>query len=171
MKSRKWFLVGIAAASLLGVPHAFAQQAASEPVRTETQDTNIRAYVELLRSDVSAKRTFIYTNIMQLNDDQAAKFWPIYREYELELNKLNDQKIEGIKEYARTYANMTDAKADELAALALELENKRNDLKKKYHDKMRDQLGGIIAARFLQVENQILMLIDLEIASSLPIVQ
>lgn len=66
---------------------------------------------------------------------------------------------------------MTDAKADELATLALELENKRNDLKKKYYEKVREQLGGIVAARFLQVENQILMVIDLQIASSLPIVQ
>ncbi len=171
MKSRDWFLFGLAVALLVSVPRTFAQQASVEPARTETQETNIRAYVELLRSDVSAKRTLIYTDMMQLNDAQAAKFWPIYREYELELNKLNDQKLEGIKEYARTYSSMTDAKADELATLALELENKRNDLKKKYYGKMREQLGGVIAARFLQVENQILMVIDLQIASSLPIVQ
>ncbi len=171
MKSRKWFLVGITAALLLNVPRTVAQQATAEPARTETQETNIRAYVELLRADVSAKRTLIYTDIMQLNDEQAAKFWPIYREYELELNKLNDQKLEGIKEYARTYSTMTDSKADELAALVLELESKRNDLKKKYYEKMREKVGGIIAARFLQVENQILMVIDLQIASSLPIVQ
>jgi hypothetical protein len=170
MKSGKWFLMGMAAL-VLSVPHSVAQQATAEPARTETQETNIRAYVELLRSDVSAKRTLIYTDIMQLNDEQAARFWPIYREYEVELNKLNDQKLEGIKEYARTYSSMTDAKADELATLALELENKRNDLKKKYYNKMREQLGGVIAARFLQVENQILMVIDLQIASSLPIVQ
>jgi hypothetical protein len=36
---------------------------------------------------------------------------------------------------------------------------------------VREQLGGIIAARFLQVENQMLMVIDLQIASSLPIVE
>jgi hypothetical protein len=171
MNSRKWFLVELAAVLLLTVPRTFAQQAANAPARTETQDTNIRAYVELLRADVNEKRTLIYTNIMQLNDEQAAKFWPIYREYDMELNKLNDQKIEGIKEYARNYSNMTDAKADEIATLALELENKRNELKKTYYTKIREALGGLIAARFLQVENQILMVLDLQIASSLPIVQ
>src|ERR1700686_5240013 len=66
---------------------------------------------------------------------------------------------------------LNDDQADELAKLALELENKRTDLKRKYYEKFREQLGGIIAARFLQVENQMLMVIDLQIASSLPIVE
>jgi hypothetical protein len=167
----KWFLIGALATLLFSAPRTLAQQPTSAPPKTEAQETNIRAYVELLRVDVNAKTTAIYTDIMQFNDEQAAKFWPIYREYDLELNKLNDQKLEGIKEYARTYSNMTDAKADELATLALELENKRNDLKRKYYERVREQLGGIVAARFLQVENQILMVIDLQIASSLPIVQ
>ena len=171
MKSMKWFLVGTVAALLFSVPRTLAQQATSEPPKTETQETNIRAYVELLRADVKVKKTAIYTDLMQFNDEQAAKFWPIYNEYDLELNKLNDQKLEGIKEYARTYTSMTDEKANELATLALELENKRFALKTKYYEKIREQLGGIIAARFLQVENQILMVIDLQIASSLPIVQ
>jgi hypothetical protein len=171
----KWSLIGTLAALLFSVPRTLAQQAASEsptePPRTETQETNIRAYVELLRADVKTKKTAIYTEIMQFNDEQAAKFWTIYNEYDLELNKLNDQKLEGIKEYARTYTSMTDEKANELATLALQLENKRIALKTKYYEKIREQLGGIVAARFLQVENQILMVIDLQIASSLPIVQ
>jgi hypothetical protein len=48
---------------------------------------------------------------------------------------------------------MTDERADELAKLALELENQRNNLKKIYYEKVCEQLGGILAARFLQVEN------------------
>jgi hypothetical protein len=83
---------------------------------------------------------------------------------------LNDKKLAGIQGYAKSYDSMTDAKADELAKLSLELENQRNDLKKTYYEKVREQLGGILAARFLQIENQLLMVIDLQIASSLPIV-
>jgi hypothetical protein len=52
----------------------------------------------------------------------------------------------------------------------LALESQRNDLKRTYYEKVRTQLGGIVAARFLQVENQLLMVIDLQIASSLPVV-
>jgi hypothetical protein len=173
MQAMKWILSAALAAAFFQAPNVLAQQPRSDiqPATTESQDTNIRAYVELLRLDVRAKKTAIFTEIMQFNDQQAAKFWPIYSEYDIDLQKLNDQKLAGIQEYAKNFGNMTDEKADELAKLALELENKRNDLKKTYYEKVREQLGGIIAARFLQVENQLLMVIDLQIAASLPIVQ
>lgn len=181
MKSILWIAAAGIAALLMYAPTVLTQtnapSAASElqgsapPATTETQEANINAYVELLRSDVKTKKVAILTELMQLNDDQSAKFWPIYREYDFELQKLNDQKLAGIKEYAKNYQSMTDEKANELALLALALENKRNDLKKLYYEKVRDQLGGIIAARFLQIENQMLMVVDLQIASSLPIVE
>jgi len=173
MQAMKWILSAALAAAFFHAPNVLAQQPRSDiqPATTESRDTNIRAYVELLRLDVRTKKTAIFTEIMQFNDQQASKFWPIYSEYDIDLQKLNDQKLAGIQEYAKTFRNMTDEKADELAKLALELENKRNDLKKIYYEKIREQLGGIIAARFLQVENQLLMVIDLQIAASLPIVQ
>jgi hypothetical protein len=170
MKSMKWILAAAVAAFFcaLGV---FARQTDTQLLTTESQQTNIRAYVELLRADVRAKKTAIIAEIMNFDDEQAEKFWPIYREYDLELQTLNDRKLAGIQEYAKNYDKMTDEKADELASLALALENKRNDLKKKYYEKVREQLGGIVAARFLQVENQLLMVMDLQIAASLPVVQ
>jgi hypothetical protein len=173
MQAMKWVIATVLAAAFFYTPNVLAQQPSSDihPATTESQETNLRAYIELLRVDVRTKKTAIFTEIMQFNEQQAAKFWPIYTEYDSELQKLNDQKLAGIQEYAKNFGNMTDEKADELAMLALDLENKRNDLKKTYYEKVREQLGGIIAARFLQIENQLLMVIDLQIAASLPIVQ
>jgi len=179
MKSIKWIMAVAVTALFCNAPNVLAQKtstppaapAAAAPATTNDQETNIRAYVELLRSDVKTKKTAILVDIMQLTDDQAEKFWPIYREYDYELQALNDKKLAGIQEYAKNYQNMTDEKADELAKLALALENQRNALKAKYYEKFREQLGGVLAARFLQVENQMLMVIDLQIASSLPIVE
>ena len=181
MKSMKWILAAALTVAFFHAPNAFAQQtstdtqpattASPETKTSKTQDANLHAYAELLRADVKTIKIEIYTELMQLNDEQSAKFWPIYREYDVELQKLNDQKLAGIQDYAKNYGNMTDEKADELANLALELENKRNALKKTYYDKVREQLGGVMAARFLQIENQLLMIIDLQIAASLPIVE
>jgi hypothetical protein len=171
MKSMKWILVLPIAAVLFYGPKVLGQQEAAKPTTTDSQDTNIRAYVELLRADVKTKKTAILTELMQLSDEQAEKFWPIYRDYDYELQTLNDRKLAGIQEYAKNYQSMTDQKADELANLALDLEYQRNYIKGYYYEKIRDQLGGIIAARFLQIENQMLMVLDLQISSSLPIVE
>jgi hypothetical protein len=152
-------------------PSAASAQAAKPPTQNETRETNLRAYVELLRSDLRARKVGIITEVMQFTDAEDAKFWPVYREYEAELAKVNDDRLALIKEYAVAYDKMTDAVADRLAHGALELEARRTALKTKYYERFKSVLSAKTAARFLQVENQILLLLDLQIAASLPIVQ
>ena len=107
---------------------------------------------------------------MLLSAEDAAKFWPIYSEYDAALTKLNDQRVENIKEYARTYNQMTDAKADELMQNAWAYQKQRQELLAKTYEQVKQALGAITAARFAQVEHQLLLIIDLQIASQLPVV-
>ncbi len=65
---------------------------------------------------------------------------------------------------------MTDAKADELIQSAVSYRKQRAELLAKYYGRMKDALGAVTAARFAQIEDQLLLIIDLQIASSLPIV-
>jgi hypothetical protein len=137
----------------------------------ETRDRNLRAYVELLRSDLRSQVVAIITEVMQFSEAEDAKFWPVYRELETELQKINDERLAGIEEYSKTYDRLTDATADRLAKMSLDLEARRNATKAKYYEKLKTVISPKTAARFLQVENQILLLLDLQIASSLPIAE
>jgi len=69
----------------------------------ETQKKNTQAYIDLLRSDVRQQKAEIMGSVMLLSAQDATKFWPIYTEYDAQLAKLNDQRVENIKEYARVY--------------------------------------------------------------------
>ena len=89
----------------------------------------------------------------------------------VELSKINDDRITLIQEYAKNYEQMTDAVADRLARGALDLEARRGALKQKYYDRLKMALSPKTAARFLQVENQLLMIIDLQISAALPVVK
>jgi hypothetical protein len=137
----------------------------------DSRDINLRAYVELLRSDVRSQKVAILTEMMDFTEKEDAAFWPIYREYDVELSKLNDERVRLIGEYAKTYSGMTDANADKIATAALELEGRRHALKLKYYDRVKTALSARQAARFLQIENQLLMLIDLQIAAALPVIE
>lgn len=137
----------------------------------ETRDLNLRAYVELLRSDVRAQAVALITQLMEFTEAEDAAFWPIYREFEVDLAKINDERLGYIREYANSYDKMTDALADKLATKSLELEARRTALKSTYYDRFKTKLSPKTAARFLQVENQILTIIDLQISASLPVVQ
>ena len=142
----------------------------ASPATTDTQKKNMQEYVELLRSDVRQQKAEIMGSVMALNIEDSAKFWPIYNEYDGELTKLNNERLANIKEYAANYNNMTDAKADELVQNAFEYRKQRGELVAKYYGRMKDALGGVQAARFLQIEEQLLMIIDLQISSSLPVI-
>jgi len=146
------------------------EKQAATPSATSAQDKNIQEYVELLRTNVRQQKAEIMGAVMQLDVDQSAKFWPIYSEYDAELTKLNNLRLANIKEYATNYDQMTDAKADELIQKAFDYRKQRSELLARYYDRVKAVLGAIQAARFLQIEDQLLLIIDLQIESALPIV-
>jgi hypothetical protein len=146
-----------------------AHAQAAPGAANETREVNLRAYAELLRSDLRGQKIAIITEVMQFSEEEDAKFWPVYREYETELAKINDDRMKLIKDYALAYETLTDAVADRLAKEALSLEGRRHALTERYYERFKSVLPAKTAARFIQVEHQILLLLDLQIASSLPI--
>ena len=136
----------------------------------DAREQNFRAYVTLLRTDIKAERKDIINAIMQFNDSDATKFWPIFQQYDAELTTIGDGRMKLIVDYARNYENLTNEQADALMSKAFELEAQRAILKK-YFDKMKAQLSATQAAKFFLVENQIQHIIDLQISASLPVVQ
>src|SRR5215472_1488640 len=166
------FLLLILAASpgLAQTKGSTTQKNAAASPEGDAQDKNLQEYIDLLRRDVRQQKAEIMGAIMLLSADDAAKFWPIYSEYDAELTKLNNGRVENIKEYASYYTKMTDEKADELIQQALAYQKQRSELFARTYDRIKQAVGGITAARFAQVENQLLLIIDLQIASSLPVV-
>jgi hypothetical protein len=135
----------------------------------QIQSLNLSAYAELLRSDVRAQKIAIITEVMGFTDAEDTAFWPIYREYDAEMSKLGDERVALVAEYAAAYESLTDAAADQLARKAIDLEARRQAVKAKCYDRVQKALSAKTALRFLQVEQQLLLIIDLQVASALPI--
>jgi hypothetical protein len=144
---------------------AFAQQA----VQVDEETAN--RYIELVRSDINRDRVALIGQAMAFSADESATFWPIYNEFEAELNQLGDARVALIRDYAANFTMMTDAKALELGQRSLELESQRTALRQSYFDRISAEMSPVIAARFLQVDRQLQMLLDLQIASELPLIQ
>lgn len=106
---------------------------------------------------------------MGLDADQEKKFLDVYFVYNAELKKLNDKRVEIIKDYVDSFANMTDANADKLVKRSLEYHKQRSALLAKYYGKVAKATSKIIAARFLQVENVLYGYSDVVIGASLPL--
>ena len=136
---------------------------------TETRTTNLAAYAELLRSDVRAEKVAILTEVMGFTEAEDKAFWPIYREYDAEMSKLGDERVALIGEFSSHYDKMTDAAADQIGTKALDIESRRQAVKAKYYDRVKKALSPRTALRYLQVEHQLQLIIDLQISAALPI--
>ena len=131
---------------------------------------DMEKYVELMRSDLRNGKTELLTHALNLSDTDGQKFWPIQREYETELAKVGDQRIQLLKDYAAAYDSMSPETAKSLVDRAFKLESTRLSVLKKYTDKISKAVSPRIAARFAQVEAVVNSLIDLKLRAETPLV-
>ena len=155
----------IAAGALMLPAIAAAQTTAP----TEAASLNLTAYAELLRSDVRAQKVAILVEVMGFSEAEDKAFWPLYREYEAEMAKLGDERVKLIADYAAHYDSLTDAVAEQLAGKALDLEARRQAVKAKSYQRIKGALSPRTALRYLQVEHQLQLIIDLQISAALPV--
>jgi hypothetical protein len=127
--------------------------------------------LEMLRQDLKTQKVAILTASLPLTQKQADEFWPIYREYSTNLAKLGDRRMSVLKTFAANYDSMTEKKANELIKESISIQNEKNSLLEKTYKQVAKVVGGVTAARFLQVENQMLTLIDAQIVSQVPLVK
>jgi hypothetical protein len=85
---------------LTGAVIAAAEEEAPPPRPLEVDAANLRTFVELVRSDVKTQKGIILAQNMEFTDDEALEFWPLYREYDLELNALYDQRFALIRRWS-----------------------------------------------------------------------
>jgi Tfp pilus assembly pilus retraction ATPase PilT len=128
-------------------------------------------YIELMKTDIKARKMELVDEFMNLSAAQAKQFWPVYKKYQKELSKLNEKELRLIKKYADNVDRMTEDVAKEIAHDAFELDIARGYLKKKYYRQFAFATDGITAARFFQIENQLGLLIELQIAAVLPLME
>jgi hypothetical protein len=160
----------------LGLPLLpFATAGAQQPATGETLPApdlgNLRAFVELARSDIRTQKALIIAENLTLTGDEAFEFWPTHRDYETELGALLDRRLELITRYARQYETLTDQDATKLANEVFDLEGRRTSLKRKYFKKFSKLVSARKAARFFQLENQLNMVLDLQVAAALPLIK
>lgn len=137
------------------------------------QPDPVQDYVDALRADLSGGKVQVFSAVMKLDAAQASAFWPIYQDYETELFELGDRRMETIRQFvvAQHSGTLDEAQAGELASAFFSSESERLELLKKYHGILCSELSPLSAAQFVQVEHRIATVIDLLIASQLPLVE
>jgi Spy/CpxP family protein refolding chaperone len=166
MRNKIIAMVVLASAWALVVPVAQAQASASNDSPTVTDRD-----IQLLRQDLRSNKKQLIAANLTLTDAEATKFWPVYDQYSAEMTKVGDQKYALIKEYAQNFGSLTDIQAKSLIDRSLALDEAIAQLRIKYVPIVNKVLPGTKTATFFQIDRRITGLIDLQLASQIPLVQ
>jgi hypothetical protein len=107
--------------------------------------------------------------VMQLNETEAAKFWPIYEAYSTSRQSLGLERTKLTENYASNYGKIADEELDQMTKAALKNDKSINKLYSKYYGKVKKAVGPMRAAQFLQLENYLDGKVRLAIQDQLPL--
>jgi hypothetical protein len=158
----------LAGTSMLGGAQAQNQSASTD---ANSQHAISNQDLQLLREDIRSQKKQLVAANLKLTDEEATKFWPVYDRYAADLSKINDRKFALIQQYADHWGTMTDEQALSLAHQWLDTDTATVQLRQKYVPEVSQAVNGKTAASFFQIDRRISMMIDLQLASRIPIVQ
>ena len=144
---------------------AISAQVAEVTVKPLTDDD-----IKLIRQDIQSSKDGIIKDTMQFNETEAAAFWPVYKEYAAEQHKIADKRLGVIMDYAQHVDTMTNEDADRMAQKMFQVEDESIALRKKYYPKFQAALGSKRAAKFYQVDNRLTMILNVQLASEIPLI-
>jgi hypothetical protein len=129
--------------------------------------------LEIIHEKLKADKKLIVTKYMELTDSEAKKFWPVYEEYQKDLQKLNERLASLLQSYAAEYRSnsLSDEKAKKLLDEWLALDKDEAGHRKTYAGKVLKALPAKKAARYLQIENEFRVLLKYDLAATVPLVQ
>ena len=129
--------------------------------------------MQILRDKIKTNKKLLVATNMELTESEAKGFWPIYDEYQNDLQKINRRIVGLLESYAADFRekSLTDDKAKKLIDEAVAIEAAEANLKSTYVPKLSKALPVKKVARYLQIENKIRAVVRYDLAQGVPLVQ
>jgi len=153
------FIVALMAANVT----IFAQRETETGIQVEKD-------LALLRRDLRAEKKKIIALNLPLTEVEATKFWPVYDEYTAAMAKHNDEFYGLIKDYAANQKTLTDTQATAMLSRWAQIQVDRDQTRMKYVPLVEKVISGKKAALFFQIDRRLWALLDLQVASEIPLV-
>jgi hypothetical protein len=137
-------------------------------VAQQAGDANMEILMEKLKAD---KKLVVAMN-MNLSDSEAKKFWPLYKAYQTELDKINTRTSALISEYANAYnsGQIPNSTAERLVKAFLHVEADELKLKIANFKNVQKVLPAVKVARYIQIESKIRAIFKFGLANEVPLV-
>lgn len=128
-------------------------------------------YIDLLKKDIQAESKNIVEANLELTDEQAAIFWPLYDEYDAAYDVIVDERLKFLEDYMLDYYALDDETTKDLISRAIEIDQKILNTRKEHINKMLDVLPATLVGKFFQIDNRIGAVIDVIRMATVPLIR
>ena len=128
------------------------------------------AGLQTLAHAIRANRRALVSVNLNLDSEQAARFWPLYDRYQAEITAVGDRVVKLLDDYTSKYADLSDEKALQLMTDYLAAEAERLKVRQTYLPEFAKVLPGRTVARFYQIENKMDAVLRYELAATIPVI-
>jgi hypothetical protein len=135
----------------------------------QAQDAGLATDEQILLKQVNTDKKALYAQNLGLTEEESAKFWPIYDEYEAKVKPVQDRLLANINNFAEKYDTLTDAEAAAILKEKMAIEKEREALKQKYTAKIAKELPPKKALRYAQLETRVQNLVSRNIYTLIPL--
>jgi len=135
----------------------------------QAQDSGLATDEQILLKQVNTDKKALYAANLGLTEEESAKFWPLYEEYEAKVKPLQDRLLVNINTFATKYDTLTDEEAAAILKEKMAIEKEREALKQKYTAKIAKALPDKKALRYAQLETRIQLMLGRDIYSMIPL--
>lgn len=98
---------------------------------------------ETRRENIEAHRIAFITNRVGLTAEEAKRFWPVYNEYQAELEKIRKERRMKLRDARMDSENLSDKEIEAVVDNEIVFKQKELDIDKKYHA----QFKGVLPIR------------------------
>ena len=141
---------------------AFAQRETASGVNVETD-------LALVRRDLRADKKQLIALNVKFTETEATKFWPVYDQYAAEMSKHYDEFYALIKDYAANQKTLTDAQAASMLKRWADIQVELTQERVRFIPIVEKVIPARKAALFFQIDRRLYAIMDLQIASQVPL--
>ncbi len=135
-------------------------------------DENTTSNMKIIQEKATTDKKFLVSQNMRLTEEEAKAFWPIYKAYQKDLNKITERLNKAISDYAVVYHKgaLSNETAKKLLEEAIDIELEEVKLKQTYVPKLNKVLPSTKVALYIQMETKIRAIERYVIAQRIPLV-
>jgi hypothetical protein len=162
-------------AAVVALAFAFPAWSADPPAKAQpasltSQTPDEEKVVAEFRKELMAKRADVMAKGLTLTSEQAAKFWPLFDQFQKEQDGVVQEQINATDAYARNYQALTDEQAMAYVNSLLSRDKKMYDLRIKWLTKFKEVVPTAMAARAIQLDRRLGNITQVQLSQRIPLI-